>query len=399
MAETLTGHGDLAVSGGGTLRLSAGNSFVGSVSVADAGTTLAIDDGTALGGNGNAVSLGSGAVLQFGAGMPFGHNLTVSGTARLVLADGAASTLSGKVAGDTLQVSGNGTLSLGGDVSRLDEVWATDSQATLALGGATGTGKLVVRLGAAATLETGSFATVDKLVVGEAATLKITGKSRLVVTHGLHQASGSTGLSQVRVTGEGSLVLEQRGAKQITVQSGQTLYTGTLAELDGTRLDSYGLNDVIDVIDLDAHGTAHGGVVAKYDPATGKLVLQLVDGTQSATLAVPEGLTAGSFAVRTDGAHGSFVSFTTPLGDQSSAALGATAVRQATGLTGRGVVIGVISDSFDALGGLAQDKLNGLLNRDAGALPELDGTGSDGLEPALGRKVVGREYRLHPKSW
>jgi len=371
MAETLTGHGNLAVSGGGVLHLAAGNSFVGTVSLSEAKTTVMIDGDTALGADGNALVLGKDTVLHLAGSVQLAHSVTVSGTAKVLLDSGSSSVLSGSVSGGTLVVSGGGTLALKGDMSKLGEVWAGGTGTSLMLDSAETIP--VVRLDAGTALSADHNATVDKLVVEGTATLTITTKAKLTVSNGLHQTSGATGMSHVTVAGDGSLVLKQDGSRQMTLKAGSSLYTGTLAELNGATLSTYKLNDVIDVTDLDALKAANGGVIAKYDATNGQLILRTVDGTQSATLTVPAGLTTGSFAVRTDGDHGSYVSLATPLDTKGATALHATG----TGFTGKGITIGLISNSLNALGGLAQDIQNGLLGADTTVLNHYAGDSDD----------------------
>ncbi len=378
MPETLTGTGGLLVQGGGVLTLSAGNTFTGDTEVQGSGTTLALAADDALGADGNGVTLDDGTILRLAADMTFAHVVTVNGSATIDVAAGASVTDQGS---GLLYVGGSGTLTIAGDVSDLGEIYLVGQGTALSVAGLGDAKPMIVRLSNETTLDVAGSTTLNKLIVSGTATVSVADKQMLTLDDGLKQIVGASKSAQLSVTGGGSLVIADNGLTEATVTTDHSLRVGTLTELDGTKIDSFAAGDVIDVTDLDAtkgSALAVNGVTASYDPVSGRLLVR--QGTREATITLPPLLTAGgalNFTVHTNGAGGTFIGLTTATGGQGSDALRATQARANGGPDGTGVHVGIISNSFNTLGGMAQDIANGALPSDTTILGDSTSVSSD----------------------
>jgi hypothetical protein len=139
---------------------------------------------------------------------------------------------------------------------------------------------------------------------------------------------------------------------------------GSIAVLNGLDLSAsgFGQGDGIDLRDLTPWTSADPSgyqVTAGYDAASGRLTV-VGDGARIATLTLPQGL-SGMFSVARDGNGGTTLTLVHGKSDAVAVATKADIVQHDYGLTGAGVSVGVISDSFDAEGGLAQDIADGAL--------------------------------------
>ncbi|MCQ8240438.1 S8 family serine peptidase [Rhizosaccharibacter radicis] len=139
---------------------------------------------------------------------------------------------------------------------------------------------------------------------------------------------------------------------------------GNASVLDGLDLSGsgFGIGDGIDISDVAARSTTDPSgraVTASYDPVSGRLRV-LADGAAVATLSLPTGL-GGMFSVGRDGSGGSTIVLVHGQTDAAAVASGSARAEALYGTTGAGIAIGIISDSFNASGGLYQDVLTGAL--------------------------------------
>ena len=368
-AETLTGTGNVRVTGSGTLTLGAGNSYVGTTEVGR-GITLQLQAASSLGAPANTVTLDDGAVLRFGAAMTLEQGVSLAKEATVDLAGHVVQATGGMV-GDADTVLTLASSAAGGEL----QLAATGDAGQVVVGAGTtltftGAGQLAstVALDGGATLHVSQSGSLDRLLVSGATALQVDAGATLTLLSG-PVAAGDAGFGTLTVSGTGTLLLQQAATSVDTLFAGDTLFVGSLATLAQQDLAGFKAGDVIDVSDLLPVADGSGittGVTASYDDATG--LLTVVRGTQSAVLRLAPGVTdvpAGynhlEFTVRTDGAGGTLIGTAPGTEQQDSIALRATAVRANGGPDGTNVVVGIISDSFNTLGGAAQDQAHDYL--------------------------------------
>lgn len=139
---------------------------------------------------------------------------------------------------------------------------------------------------------------------------------------------------------------------------------GAIALLDGLDLSGsgFGLGNGLDFRDLSLQNASTpdaAPVTTSYDATTGRLTVES-GVTTVATLTLPTGLT-GMFSVARDGQGGTTITLVHGKSDAIATATRSTQATEIYGVTGADVTVGVISDSFNAAGGLAQDISDGAL--------------------------------------
>ncbi|MGT2488896.1 S8 family serine peptidase [Methylobacterium oryzae CBMB20] len=225
---------------------------------------------------------------------------------------------------------------------------------------------------------------IDQLEVSGEATIQIAKGDTLTVTAGLSQGPDADELSVLHVTGGGKLVIEDNGQQEATIGSGHSITLGTLASFDDASIPAFSPGSLLDVTNADPLAKPVTTTATSSDVSTGgqddRVVVRSVD--RKATFGIHSHLSteqtqADEFTVRTDGSGGALIGLTHKLGDGAASALDAEGVEQAYGVTGKGVTVGVISNGFDKLGGMAQDERNGALPHDVQVLSDAKKAKSD----------------------
>lgn len=139
---------------------------------------------------------------------------------------------------------------------------------------------------------------------------------------------------------------------------------GTAAVLGALDLSDsgFGLGNGINITNLQLKTTANtfgGQVTATYDSTTGKLTV-LGDTSLVATIALPKDLD-GMFSIASDGDGGTTLTLVHGSSDAVAIATRSDVAAHDYGVSGSGVTVGIISDSFNAQGGLYQDVEDGAL--------------------------------------
>ncbi len=387
----LTGSGTLTISGG-NVEVSGASTLSGTVALTT-GATLTVQSANALGAAGNAIDLAAGTTLTLADGVTLAQSLHVTGSATLDVGAGTQATLAGSIedAGDSgldLTIAGGGTLSLTGNVSGyVNTITLQDTGTTLAAGHFNDGGPDII-LGDGTTLKVMGSTDVTKLSASGNSTLDIAAGATLHLSFG-YGDNGSLP-AHITVTGGGTVAYANGSEHGIPLATGHGITIGTKAELNGDTIAGFTAGDLIDVTDLDPTSKT---VTATYDAASGALVLrangQVVSDLLLPSLAASPG--GSNVTVTTDGARGALIGLTPATGDGGDQALQGPQARAAGGVDGTGVVVGVISDSFNTLGGMAQDELNGELPSGTRVLSDASQADSD-----EGREMAQLIHRIAP---
>ena len=289
--------------------------------------------------NNDTINLGAGkAIVYLGSA-----GETVTGGSGYEVVYVTASTIGASIAGGSsgtnwLQVTGGGTLAMGGNITamqrvNLDNAGSYDftANATAGLTVFAGSGNDTVTVGAASQTVFGSTGALTvlataaeagaRIVTGSGgATLEITNSGTATLNGGDTNLTvkldastnlnlGGPGFITANGAAAGHDTITAGGANQTLVSTGgnDTLigsskfgdtFLGTSAGLAGDVIKGFGGSDAIDITDIIA-GSVHP---LAFNPATGGLTV--TDGTHSVSLTISGGYTAASFATPVSDGHG-----------------------------------------------------------------------------------------------
>ena len=386
----LSGTGQLNVAAG-TLNLSGPSTWQGTASSDGPTAVLHVLDAASLGGAANTVLVSAGGTLDLAPGVTLGQTLVLPGSGTITVASGTA-TIAGaiQVLGDdsaALLVAGGGTLALSGKIpDHFGAITVRGSGTTLSFAGKNGHPPAVTLESGTALRLTGS-AEISALTTAGDSTIDVPAGMTLTVDDHFRLPGEATTIGHVAITGGGTLHLANGSGHDVPLATDARLTVGTSALLDGTFLTRFQPGDLIDVTNLPLHDAS---VTARYDAGSGQLVLSS-NGAQVARIGLPGAPAAGSIVtVTTDGGAGTLIGLTTATGSGGDVAMRGQAAR-ALGVDGTGIVVGVISDSFNSLGGMAQDILNQELPQQTRVLSDPTNPHSD-----EGREMAQLVHKIAP---
>ncbi len=378
-----SGDAPLTLTGGGTFTFGGGGNVAGGITVAQGNLVI---DGT----------LASGGATLFGtvrlptATAAGGSRWTVTGALDAkggVVTVGRAAALS---ATGGLTIESGGSLVLGQNASVIGNL-VLRSGYLYSQDGAAGAGSVLLAQpitldGASDTVELGlnnKLTLAGPISGGTTSGLHITGTGTLELD-GQNSFTGGVligrstelilGSATAAGTGPISFVPTAASSDPLS-QTVAGVVGGTAAFLHGLDLSrsGFGLGNGIDITDLAPKTISNPNgaqVTTAYDATTGALFV-LADRQLVATLALPTGL-GGMFSVGADGRGGTTLTLVHGTSDAVTIATRSDLAARDYGVSGAGITVGIISDSFNAKGGLYQDVADGALP--ASALSSVDPT-------------------------